>query len=565
MLFSLHIANVAIIKELNIDFDVGFTALTGETGAGKSILIDSIGFLLGNRLSRDVLRSGETKASVSGLFGALRDEERSALEGIGVTPDEDGTLLIERTLSEDGRSQCRINGRMVNLSLLKEAASYLVHIHGQDDIHLLAERGFAQKTLDEYADLTEDLEQYGRTYAEYLSAKKALKAHLDQESERLRLEETLKRQIADIKKIAPKIGEEDALAEKKNRLKHSEKITRLSSFAYRALKGGEKGSALLILERTLQSLEQLSEFIPSLSEQITALNDCIATVDGIAEEVAVYVSEDEDPTAQLNAIEERLDVLYRLSRKYGGSVEAALAFLANAEEKLYSLENYDDRRKELENAFETLRQKIEEQAYLLHRKRLAAAEKMTACMTKVLTELDMPSIHMQTEVTLASDGEGHLLPDENGADQVSFLFSSNVGEGMAVLEKIASGGEMARVMLALRYTLAARTGIGTCIYDEIDAGVSGKTARKIGIKIKNAATSAQVLCVTHSAQIASLADQHILISKKETDGRTQTNVRALSHDARVEEIARILGGISVSDAQRAVAEEMLAGLDVKNY
>ncbi len=563
MLFSLHVNNVAIIKELNIDFEGGFTALTGETGAGKSILIDSIGFLLGNRLSRDILRSGETRASVSGLFGALREEELSALESIGVSPDEDGTLLIERTLSEDGRSQCRINGRMVNLSLLKEAAASLVHIHGQDDIHLLAAKDFAQNTLDEYADLKADLSDYWRVYSEYLASRKALKAHIEQESERLRLEETLKRQIADIKKAAPKIGEEDLLAEKKNRLKHSEKITKLSSFAYRALKGGEKGSAVLLLERVAQSLEQLSEFIPSLSEQITALNDCIATVDGIAEEVAVYVSEDEDPTAQLNLIEERLDILYRLSRKYGGSVEAALDFLADAESKLNALENYDDKRKELEASFAASREKAEALAYTLHDKRLAASKNMTDCMARVLAELDMPSIHMQTAVTLSKDEQGHLVMDDKGADHVSFLFSSNAGESMAVLEKIASGGEMARVMLALRYTLAARTGIGTCIYDEIDAGVSGKTARKIGIKMKDAAKDAQVLCVTHSAQIASLADQHVLISKKEEDGRTQTNVTALSHAARVEEIARILGGISISEAQRTVAEEMLAGRDVQ--
>ena len=563
MLFSLHVSGIAIIKELNIDFGQGFTALTGETGAGKSILIDSIGFLLGNRLSRDVLRAGETRASVSGLFGMLRREELSALESIGIAPDEDGTLLIERTLSEDGRSQCRINGRMVNLSLLKEVAASLVHIHGQDDIHLLTEKKFAQNTLDEYADLEEELLRYGCVYTEYLTAKRALKAHIEQEGERLRLEETLKRQIADIKKVSPKIGEEELLTEKKNRLKHSEKIERLSSFAYRALKGGEKGSALLILERALQSLEQLSEFIPTLTEQITELRDCIAAVDGIAEEVAVYISEDADPTSQLNMIEERLDILYRLSRKYGGSVESALEFLSDAENKLNALEHYDDKRKELECTFDTLREKVETLAYTLHDKRLAAAERMTASMASVLTELDMPSIHMKTSVILEKDADGHLLLDDKGADRVSFLFSANAGESMAVLEKIASGGEMARVMLALRYTLAARTGIGTCIYDEIDTGVSGKTARKIGIKMKDAAKDMQVLCVTHSAQIASLADQHILISKKESDGRTNASVSILSGDERVEEIARILGGIHISDAERLVAKEMIACRDVK--
>ncbi len=563
MLLSLHIENVAIIRRVDVDFSRGFTAFTGETGAGKSILIDSIGFLLGGRVSRDLLSHGAKEARVSGLFGAFSESEIAALAEWGLSPDEDGTILFERTLSDDGRSQSRINGRMVNLSLLRQAASAFVQIHGQAETAMLADKNYAIETLDRYANHTKELIAYRQAYHTLNTAKKTLDAHLAAEGERLRLEETLKNQIAEIKKIAPKRGEEDALYEQKNRLKNAERISKLSGYVFRALKGGERGNALYILEHIRQPLIQLADIIPELSGEAEKLERLISDLDGMAENVRAYLEEGEDdPTEALNRLEERLDLLFHLSLKYGGSVDACLSFLADAEKKLSSLENYDDTTAALRASYEAARKDAENEALILEAGRVAAAKKMTEKMTATLKTLDMPRIHMEIAVTNRKNEAGELSFDENGCNDVRFLFSANSGEALGELSRVASGGEVSRVMLALQDALAEHSGVGTAIYDEIDTGVSGKTARKIGVKMLTTATRGQVFCVTHSAQIASLADTHYLIRKEEADGRTHTVVNPLEMEARVEEIARILGGIQVTEAQRSAAREMLERNDV---
>lgn len=561
MLLSLHIENIAIIRELNIDFEQGFTALTGETGAGKSILIDSIGFLLGSRAQRELLRHGAERAMVSGLFGAFSDVEIEALASLDIHPDEDGTLLIERSISLDGRSQCRINGRMVNLSLLRDTSASLVHIHGQSDTALLLQPGYALQILDDYGTPLNLLTEYRMAYRDLCDARRALKEHKEKESERLRLEDTLKRQIAEIRKAAPKIDEEEQLYKKKNILKNAERITKLSTFAYRALKGGEKGSVLLILERVRQSLEQLKEMIPSLDEFLTALDGCMSTLDDIAEEVAAYADEEgEDKTELLNQIESRLDVLYHLSKRYGGSVTACLEFLNRAEKELSALENFEDKQKELEESVADKRENVQKLSLLLHDKRTESAKQLSSKLKATLVQLDLPSIQISLSCDLLEEN-GSILLNECGADDVRFLFSSGSAETPNAIDKIASGGEISRVMLALREALAEKSGVSTAIYDEIDTGVSGKTARKIGLKMSHAAKRGQVLCVTHSAQVASLADTHLLIHKQETNGRLETSVTSLNAEERTEEIARILGGIRVTDVQRAAAKEMLNNRD----
>lgn len=557
MLLSLHIENIAIIRRLDIDFQQGFTALTGETGAGKSILIDSIGFLLGERVQRELLRHGAQRAMVSGLFGSFSESELSFFESLGVCTDEDGTLLLERSMGGDGRSQCRINGRMVNLSLLREIASSLVHIHGQSDTALFAERLYALKTLDDYAMSSELLKEYEKAYHAFTEAKRALNEHNARESERLRLEDTLKRQIAEIRKASPKIGEEEQLFEKKNRLKNAERVSKLANFSYHALKGSEKASALVVLERVRQSFVQLQEMIPSLAESIEVLDSCISSLDDLAENVLVYAEEGgDDPTEQLNRLESRLDVLYHLSKRYGGSVEACLDFLSKAENELSSLENFEDRRKALENDLYAAQTLASEKAMALHEKRNASATELSRRLEETLKTLDLPGIHLTVSVKLRLENETLSL-QEYGADDVCFLFSSADGDEQGAMLKIASGGEMSRVMLALRDALAQKSGVRTAIYDEIDTGVSGKTARKIGLKMRSAAERGQVLCVTHSAQVASLADQHLFIHKNTADGHAQTAVSYLHGEERTEEIARILGGIRVTDAQRTAALEML--------
>ena len=557
MLLSLHIENIAIIRQLNIDFEHGFTALTGETGAGKSILIDSIGFLLGDRVQRDLLRHGSSRAMVSGLFGSFSKEEEDILLHLGIHADEDGTLLLERSMGEDGRSQCRINGRMVNLSLLREVSSVLVHIHGQSDTALLSERHYALETLDAYGVSDKLLEDYKDLYVQFKKAEKALEEHVNRESERLRLQDTLTRQISEIRRAAPKIGEEEVLYEKKNRLKNAERVNKLAAFSYRALKGSEKGSVLVILDHVRQSLLQLREFIPSLDHAIESLDSSFSALDDIAEEVAAYADEGEgDPTEQLNALESRLDVLYHLSKRYGGSVNACLAFLERAEKELADLEDFDGKRQELEASLTEISSQLSEKADALHAIRIASAKQLSERLLETLRLLDLPGIRITVSVERMTNGMQPLF-NEYGADDVRFLFSSSSEGEQESLLRVASGGEVSRVMLALQDALAEKAGVGTAIYDEIDTGVSGKTARKIGFKMRSAASRCQILCVTHSAQVASLADNHFLIRKHELDGVPETTVTLLKDDERAEEIARILGGIRITEAQRAAAIEML--------
>ena len=561
MLLSLHIENIAIIKQLDIDFQAGFTALTGETGAGKSILIDSIGFLLGERAQRNLLRHGAERAMVSGLFGILTEKESVILAELGISADEDGTLLLERSLNADGRSQCRINGRMVNLSLLRDVSSSLVHIHGQADTALLGEKNYALTTLDAYGTPDELLREYRCAYQSLSEARKKLEEHNARECERLRLEDTLKRQIAEIRHVAPKIGEEDSLFEKKNRLKNAQRITKLASFSYRALKGSEKGSALVILEHVKQSLLQLREYIPSLDDSIETIDSCLASIDDIAENVYTYVEEGgDDPTEQLNELESRLDALYHLSRRYGGSVEACLSFLEKAEKELNALENFDDTKEELEKAYHAAERAAFERAQALHEIREKSAKCLENKLIETLHLLDLPSLTLKIAVN-QSEKDSRSFFNEHGTDDVLFLFSSSSAENPESILKVASGGEISRVMLALRDALAEKSGVGTAIYDEIDTGVSGKTARKIGLKMRNAAMGGQVLAVTHSAQVSSLADHHLLIKKEEKDGRFETTVKTLDGESRIDEIARILGGIRVTEVQRAAAIEMLTNRD----
>jgi len=393
-------------------------------------------------------------------------------------------------------------------------------------------------------------------YKEFAAAKRALNEHSARESERLRLEDTLKRQIAEIRKASPRIGEEEQLFEKKNRLKNAERVSKLANFSYQALKGSEKASALVLLERVRQSFVQLQEMIPSLADSIESLDACISSIDDLAETVLVYAEEGgDDPTEQLNRLESRLDVLYHLSKRYGGSVEACLAFLEKAEKELTELENFEDRRKELEKAVADAFALASQKASELHKIREVSAAELGKRLEETLKILDLPSIALTVSVKLRCEND-ELMCEEHGADDVSFLFSSS-GEQQESILKIASGGEMSRVMLALRDVMAEKSGVKTAIYDEIDTGVSGKTARKIGLKMRSAAKRGQVFCVTHSAQVASLADRHLLIRKESIDGRPETSVTLLQGEERTEEIARILGGIRVTEAQRTAAFEML--------
>lgn len=558
MLLSLHIENIAVIKRVDFDFSEGFMALTGETGAGKSIVIDSINLLLGARAERELVRTGAERAIVSGLFGDLSTGVCEALAQHGVYPDEDGSLLLQRTLASDGKTKITVNGRAVGISVLRAIAPYLVSIHAQSDTSSLADAKNHLELLDVYAGVDELLSRYRISYTKLEKIRKRISDINDSARESERLREILEYQIKDIDAASLTEGEEEELVDKKVKLKNSEKITKNSEFVYKALKGSEKGGVSYLLDRSITALGQLSTVIPEFSEYAERLRDCLYQIDDVAESVYDAVDGiDEDPTEALNKIESRLDKISKLKRKYGLTVADILAFREKSARELSEIENAEELLEELSREERAAYKEALLLAEELHSQRISAVKTLEERVKETLEFLDMPKVVFFASVREELDGEDKKLT-RDGLDEVEFYISANRGAEPQPLSKIASGGELSRIMLALKSVIADKDGIPTVIYDEIDAGVSGKTARKIGIKMLELSRSAQLFSVTHSAQIASLADTHFLISKGEVDGAAETSVRVLDEEGRVSELARILGGIDVTESQRAAAMDMLS-------
>ena len=557
MLLSLHIENIAVIKCVDFDFRPGFMVLTGETGAGKSIVIDSINLLLGAKSERELVRTGAPSAMVSGLFGDLSDGIVAKLSDIGIDIGEDGTILVQRILTSDGRSKINVNGRTVSLALLKSITPLLVNIHGQSDTASLMDSKNHLELLDTYAKNGDILTEYSVAYNDLEAIRRQIADITAKARESARLKEILEYQIADIDSLSLRDGEEEELIEKKVKIKNSEKITRNSEFVFKALKGSEKGSVSYLLDRSVTALSQLADVVPNYREYSERLRDVLYQVDDIAEEVYAVLGDSEgDPEDALNRIESRLDKISKLKRKYGLTVAAVLAFRDKAAEDLETLENSDALLKSLVSKERTAYKKALALANKLHDSRVAASKGLEGAVKETLEFLDMPKVVFFVSMREQYSGEDKVLTPV-GSDNVEFYISANRGSDAQPLSKIASGGELSRIMLALKSVIADKDGIPTIIYDEIDAGVSGKTARKIGIKMLDLSKSAQLFCVTHSAQIASLADLHFLISKSDVNGATETGVRELDTDGRIAELSRILGGIDITEAQRAAAVDML--------
>ncbi len=557
MLISLHVENVAVIKSIDVDFTHGFCALTGQTGAGKSIIIDSIKLLLGAKGERELIRHGEDFCFVSGLFGGFTADDLKYFEALGIFPDEEGTILLQRRLMADGRSQIRVNGRAVSISVLKSLCRGLVNIHGQADTHALTDPSTHINILDTYAGVSDILSEYKLAYAEYVRITNEIKSITEKEAERERLVEMYEYQINDISSLSLKAGEEEELIDKKLKLKNSERITKQAGFVFRALKGSEKGSACYLIDRCISQLEQLSDVIPAFDGYAQTLRDILYKVDDISEEVYASLDGlDEDPTERLNEIESRLDKISRLKRKYGPTVEDILAFLENISGEVDKLKNSSDLLLKLNTEQRDAYNKAVLLADKLHEARAEAKGTLEGRVLETLEFLDMPKVVFLTQLKVENDGEKKRL-SPLGYDTVEFFISANKGAEPKPLAKIASGGELARIMLSLKNVIADKDGVRTIIFDEIDAGVSGKTARKIGIKLLELSRGVQVVSVTHSAQIASLADLHLLITKQDAGDSTQTEVSELDDEGRVAELSRILGGINITDAQRAAAYDML--------
>ena len=557
MLSSIHIENLAVIKSVDIDFSEGFSALTGETGAGKSIIIDSINLLLGKKAEKELIRNGESYAMVSGLFCDIPDVLKKNFSEVGVDVDEDGSMLIQRKISTDGKSQIKINGRSVSLSVLKSISSGLVNIHGQSDTHALTDSSNHIYILDTISGNGALLFEYGKAFSEYERIVREIKDITEREQERARYTEILEYQIKDIDDLNLKDGEEEELVDKKVKIKNSERITKQSGFTYKALKGSEKGSVSYLLERSITALTSICDVIPAFAEYAERLRDCRYQVEDIAEEVYATLDDDEsDPTEKLNAIESRLDKISKIKRKYGLTVADVLSFRDKAFTELEKLKNSEDLIKSLEQEEKVAYKSAVTIAEKIHANRLRGAEVLERKVCETLEFLDMPKVVFMASVKENYD-LGKRKLSRSGFDTVEFLISANKGLDPKPISKIASGGELARIMLALKSVIADKDGVMTIVFDEIDAGVSGKTARKIGIKMLSLAKTSQLFCVTHSAQIASLADSHYLITKQDVNGQTQTCVNSLDHIGRINELSRILGGINVTDAQREAAIDML--------
>ena len=557
MLLSLHIENVAVIKSVDIDFSTGFMAMTGETGAGKSIILDSIGLLLGNKADRELIRHGESQASVSGLFTDLGENALADLSDAGISADDDGCVHILRVVSADGKSSIKVNGRSVSLTVLRSITRSLISIHGQSDTGALLDPARHLELVDTYAANEALLGEYRVIYTELEGVRGEIENISKKESERERLKEILAYQIADIDALNLHDGEEEELVDRKVKIKNSEKITKNCEFVYKALKGSDKGSVAFLLSRSVTALGQLASMIPDLEGCSDELSEMMYRVDDIAETVRDQLDTlDADPEEKLNEIESRLDKISKLKRKYGLTVKDILEFRDRAKNELDTLENSEQLLAELEKKENELYKKALVLADDLHEIRVKAAGELEIKVKETLEFLDMPKV-----VFFASIKEdfmdGRKLLNRNGSDSLEFFISANRGADAQLLSKVASGGELARVMLALKSVIADKDGIATMIFDEIDSGVSGKTARKIGIKMRDLSKNAQVFCVTHSAQIASLADVHLLISKSDVTGVTETSVTPLDYDGRVSELSRILGGINVTASQREAAIDML--------
>jgi len=561
LLSSLHIENIAVIKSADIDLKGGFSVLTGETGAGKSIIIDSINLICGAKQSRELIRSGEDSARVCAIFEDIGREHTSALDVLGIVPDDDGVVMIERILTAAGKSTVRANGRTVPLSSVREGMKHLIAIHGQHDNMALLDPVSHIGYLDEFAGLYDELCAYVEVYTRYTEMKRQIAELTVGEREKAQRLEFLKYRIAEIEAAKLKPDEEERLLARRKKLQNAEKIAQLADSVYSLLYRNEKNtSALDKVKKADRAIEALAPVLTDADALISRLDSVMAELEDIALTVdALRDGDSDDPTTELDKVETRLDAISKLERKYGDTVADVLAFLDNAKEELSGIEMSEERLYELENEKKSVLAVLSEKARLLSEKRADAATRLERAIETELAYLEMGGVRFSVSLKHRVEADGGAGYARSGVDDVEFLISTNKGEPLKPLAKIASGGELSRIMLAVKTVLAGLRSPGTLIFDEVDTGVSGKTSEKIGIKLRELANKdgGQVLCVTHSAQIAARSENHYLISKREEAGRVSTTVTELDMDGRVSEVARIMGGINITDRIRETAREMI--------
>ena len=548
MLELLHIENIAIIEEAEIAFRPGFNALTGETGAGKSIVIDAMSAVLGQRTSRDLIRTGASKAFVSALFSHV---DPALCEELGAAPDENGDLMLQREIGADGKNVCRVGGRPVTVSQLRTLGSRLVNIHGQHDGQQLLDEEQHLAYLDSFGKVDSLLEAYTDKYNALTDIRRKMNALQMDEAEKARRMDTLQYQIGELERAKLKSGEEEELQSRRNLLRNAEKFISAVSGADYALNGGEDGSGVLNLLR--QAQDALGT-VRHLDEGFNILYERLESAYSEAYDIAFSVAEQREnfdfSPNELDEVEGRLDQLYRLKKKYGATVEDMLAYLDNCRKELDDIAYAGDTLARLEKVCAKAEKAARKAAEELSAARKAAGETLSQAILTELQQLDMGKIRFQVDFA-----EKPL--DAAGMDQVRFLMSSNLGEELKPINKIASGGELARIMLAMKNVLSEQDHVATMVFDEVDTGVSGRAAQKVAEKMARISRHKQVLCVTHLPQLAAMADTHFSVEKGEANGRTFTRVRQLDRKQRQMELTRLTGGAQVTETMLQGAEELL--------
>lgn len=548
MLELLHIENIAIIERSEITFERGFNVLTGETGAGKSIVIDAMSAVLGQRTSRDLIRTGANKAFVSAWFSGIKAD---FCEDLGLAPDEDGNLMLQREIYPDGKNVCRVNSRPVTVTQLKTLGGRLLNIHGQHEGQQLLDEEQHLLYLDQFGKLDNLIDTYAEKYNCFTNIQRKMNALQMDEAEKERRVDALKYQINELERAKLKAGEEEELTSRRNLLRNAEKFISAVSEADACLNGGEEMEGALTLLRQAQSaiggVKNLDDSFAALYGRLEQVySDLFDAADSLNDRKEAF----EFSPNELDELESRSDLLYRLKKKYGATVEDMLAYLDNCRRELDDIEYAGDTLLRLEKELSVAKKEAVDAASRLSQARKEAAKTLEKQILEELRQLDMGKIQFVIDFN-------EKTMDTSGMDQVRFLLSANVGEELKPLNKIASGGELARIMLAMKNVLSEQDHVGTMVFDEVDTGVSGRAAQKVAEKMAAISRHKQVLCVTHLPQLSAMADTHFRVEKGERDGRTYTEVTRLDRAQRRQEIARITGGATVTETMLSGAEELL--------
>ena len=550
MLQFLNISNIALIDDMQVEFDTGLNLLTGETGSGKSIIVDALGVLIGGRFTSELLKSGTERGSIEGLFSVASNPELEALlENAGLATTSE--LIIRREISATGRNKIFINNQLATHSLLRDLRPYLVDIHGQGDQQTLFNPETHLELLDAFAGHGSLRDEVAEAYQKWASLRREFESLRHDEAEKFQLLDTLKFQIAELEHAQLTVGEDERLDEERRRLSNVEDLTTLCQSSYSRIYEDDD-AALTRVRQTLKDIEQLAEFESTFRDYLEGLESARAVLEDLSFSLRDFADRLEFSPSRLAEIEDRLAELSRLKRKYGGSINTALDHLVRSEDRLRQIETSDQREQELNIQIAAARAQYLDRARKLHKERVRAARKFEQAVEKGIVEVALDQARFQVQVADNVESAGH-----KGIDHTEFYFSANVGEEVKPLARVASGGEASRLMLVLKTVANGSQFPRTIVFDEIDTGIGGRVSEAVGIKLKKLSQTNQVLCVTHQPQIARFADSHLVVQKEALQGRTQVSVGKLDKAGRIEELARMLTGAEITDSARRHAKELL--------